>query len=118
MFPVVAEERGGALVGPLGGCIVCIVAKGRVQGGVGVFPGWGRLSIRYTVFHLIVGSCIWLIFLMYLPRFLIIILPAFASTLFLPFSANLYIIQLFTLLYSLAKILLIPEFLVELLLIL
>ena len=102
----------------MGGRAVCIVAKGRVQGGVGVFPGWGRLSIRYTVFHLIVGSCIRLIFLMYLPRFLIIVLPAFASTLFLPFSANLYITQLFTLLYSLAKILLIPKFLVEILLIL
>ena len=98
---------------PLGGLSICVINEGGVQSGVGVFPGWGRPSIRYAMFHFIVGSCIWLIFLMYFPRFLIIVLLAFTSTLFLPFSVNLYITQLFTLLHSLAEILLIPEFLVK-----
>ena len=105
LFPAVAEERGGVVVGLLGGRVICVVSKGRVQGRVGVFPGWSRPSIRYAVSHLIISLCLRLILLMDLPRFIIFIFPAFASTLFLPFSANIYISQLFTLLHSLTEIL-------------
>ena len=97
----------------LGGLGVRVIDEGGVQSRVGLLPGWGRPSIRYAMFHFIIGLCIQLIFLMYFPRFLIIVLPAFASSLFLPFSPNL-----FSDAYSLSKPLLYLKSMTPLLLIL
>ena len=112
-FPAVAGERGGALVGPLGGCSVHVVSEGRVQGGVGVFPGWSRPSIRYVISSLIIRLCLWLTILIYWPRFIPFVLLAFASSLFLPFSPNL-----FSDAYSLSKPLFHLKSMIQLLLIL